>query len=124
MSEKKKVKAFTIDARNWIRGEKFTSSESSCLLNAHGKMCCLGFFGEVCGVERETLRSSVTPDDTNDDAFPNWDYEPFITVNDNEKISDETRVQKLRALFKKRGVTVRFKNLPKGDSFTKPYRAR
>lgn len=127
MTEKKKVKTFTVDAKNWIRGEKFNNDlDGSCLLNSHGKMCCLGFFGEACGVDRENLKLYVLPQRRAKEhkAFPSWIYERFAAVNDNGNISDEERVKQLRELFKKKGVTVRFKNLPKGEAFTKPYHRR
>lgn len=125
MTEKKKVKAFTVDAKNWIRGNKFSAGEGSCLLSSHGKMCCLGFFGEACGVERINLKDceAPVPSAKIHEKFPDWNYQPFMIVNDDEKLSDKERVKKLKGLFAQRGVTVKFINLPKGDSFTKPYRS-
>lgn len=117
--------AFTVDARNWIRGGKFGGG---VLLSDTGKMCCLGFLGEACGVKRDDLRNHGAPSCVeNKDNYPNFTAFPddeFITANDDRMISDKERVATLRRLFKERGITVRFKNLPKGRAFTELPKSR
>lgn len=115
-------KVFTVDARNWIRGGKFVNGDGGVLLSNKGKMCCLGFLGEACGVERKDMLKVCMPYSVVDKIkypnFSSFDPQGFVSTNDSIQISDEERVVKLRELFKKKGITVRFKNLPKGRAFT------
>jgi|SRR5580698_3376967 hypothetical protein len=54
------VKEFVVKRKTWYRGK---GSENSCLLNDAGRMCCLGFYAEACGLDRKTIRDLSSPRD-------------------------------------------------------------
>jgi len=56
--EKRKV---VIDRKSWLRGERVIVSR--LFRPSDGKMCCLGFYLEACGMSKETLSDKVAPRD-------------------------------------------------------------
>ncbi len=116
------MKKFTVRRKKWARGGKNGRAE---LLNSDGNMCCLGF--AACQVSRKTheqllncgkpsevyLRKSFLTDEYRPE--PNWVdvsnnklTQKAITINDSVKITDETREKRLKALFRKYGIIIKF----------------
>src|SRR5277367_909081 len=121
------VKTFTVDRSKWLRGK---GPEDSSLLNQKGKMCCLGFYAEACGLDRKFIRHLKSPaaavtaskeDFTLHKSGVIWKTElvnrngdsatcyQMMAVNDNEDIKDDVRETKLTALFKKLNIKIKFK---------------
>jgi hypothetical protein len=123
---------FTIDRSKWQRGPG-----ESRLLNSHGKMCCLGFYGEACGVPTDDLFGLAYPSEVRRSShlLPTWltdvtdideEYGPVERVEDSddvaeliclndadptdeEDVSDEAdRERRIAAIFAKHGVEVEF----------------
>jgi hypothetical protein len=107
---------FTIDRSKWQRGPG-----ESRLLNSHGKMCCLGFYGEACGVPTDDLFGLAYPSEVRRSShlLPTWledsdDVAELICLNDadptdEEDVSDEAdRERRIAAIFAKHGVEVEF----------------
>lgn len=53
------TRELTIDRSRWLRGEG--DSRSVLHRPSDGKMCCLGFYLEACGIPRERLTGRSTP---------------------------------------------------------------
>lgn len=65
MSKKEKkvvkdVKKFTVVRKDWYRGK---GGDHSCLANNSNRMCCLGFYAEACGLDRQTIRNLPSPEE-------------------------------------------------------------
>src|ERR1700728_1509858 len=64
MSKEKKVvkdvKKFTVVRKDWYRGK---GNEKSCLVNNANRLCCLGFYAEACGLDRQTIRNLPSPEE-------------------------------------------------------------
>ncbi|MHA2068143.1 MAG: hypothetical protein ACXABY_27595 [Candidatus Thorarchaeota archaeon] len=117
------MKEFTVYKDSWVRGDGYVYNANgereymgnSALLNNEGNMCCLGFFGEACGLSHARMIDQAEPDDVGRNKhrnYPKLDYkvwEQFMSVNDNSQISDRQRQDRLRKLFKKIGYKVSFK---------------
>lgn len=59
-----------IDRAKWLRGE---GSEDSYLVRASdGKMCCLGFYGQACGLDIEAMRDVPSPAEVPDVIAMAW----------------------------------------------------
>lgn len=50
------ITEFTIDRKTWYRGQ---GGERSRLLRQDGQKCCLGFFGEACGLSKPRIRGQM-----------------------------------------------------------------
>lgn len=116
------TKRLTIDRARWLRGDLI--QEESQLLSPMGRMCCLGFYLEACGVPREKLLNESCPSNIEEfvpkqaswlgdinpqsDRLNNLVEDDFIGINDDPKLSDKARELRLTQMFKKRGVRVRF----------------
>jgi hypothetical protein len=127
------VKTFIVDRSKWYRGR-----DNSCLLKPGNKMCCLGFYAEACGIDRKLLRDVSTPGDVSllmsgeedsngkrvhqksdmvwetklvhgKDKQNSKTCDEMMKVNDDTYTTDKVRETKLKALFKKIGIAVRFK---------------
>lgn len=125
MKTLKQPKTLTIDCERWARGGKGGDSR---LLNRRGKMCCLGFDALACGADRKMIRNICNPEQLaltqihlsrlvriREQFMPRNTKicEKMIFVNDDDSTTDTDRMTKLRALFAKIGVRVRFINKPK-----------
>ena len=121
--KRKRVRAFTIDVARWLRGED--TSASYLLRPYDDKMCCLGQYAKACGFSDQEIAGLRGIKHTGHDAFGWRDCvtlpgalpkeAPIMDLyqdNDDSTITLlRTRVRKIRAGFKRLGVTVRFKGL-------------
>ena len=103
------------------------------LLNRGGFECCLGQFGEQCGVPRKLLRGRSYPSSIQntiiqglsrkhtdkflfDESYTRQDDTSFaksaVEINDDTDTTVATKVVKLAKLCKKYGRTLRLKNFP------------
>lgn len=132
MKKIKKTKLFIIDRKKWARGkENFRPNRfgrsSNYLFNikdsdSHyksGSMCCLGFYGKACGNSIKSMADQPSPESLGNNYFPglinkngddNRICTNLITINDSIAISESKRESRIKELFKKIGVTVKFKN--------------
>jgi hypothetical protein len=112
-----------IDRSKWLRGEG--SDDSYLLRNEDGKLCCLGFYAQACGLETEAITNVATPaqvpkyaniwgdgacwlfDESNVSSTCN----DLMMIND-EKLpffdSEKEREEQVAAIFAKHGVQVEF----------------
>lgn len=104
------AKSFTVVRSRWARGGKLGDRE---LLNSDGNMCCLGFYGLACGIDREDLSGRCYP------AYvPNEErYGPLASncetiANTNDAteayLADSDREARLTELFAENGIEVTF----------------
>lgn len=117
------MKEFTVYKDSWIRGDGFVYNDdgeriylgNSELLNNDGNMCCLGFLGESCGVSNARMLGQIEPNDVDRNKHRNYPelgydvWNKFISVNDNFRLTDRQRQDRLRRMFKKIGYKVSFK---------------
>ena len=121
------VKEFTIDRLKWGRG-----GDDSRLVNSRtGRRCCLGFYGEACGVDPAKLLDVMYPLPAcpgfakGDPAWPAWLFEQhgpelsrgehrhaLAMVNDSNVLDETERENRIAEEFAKHGVTVRFVDGP------------
>jgi hypothetical protein len=107
-TEDKKELVCVIDRSKWARGGRATQ-----LANTDGTFCCLGLLGAQCGVSHDALLIHGGPNSLWDSERAKYpqnvaEWDPFIKTNDSNKITDNTREKKLRALAKKNGFRFRF----------------
>lgn len=117
----KQVKRVKIKKSRWLRGSPrtrrrlsaFGSLLSSALLDDKGYMCCLGFWGEQCGVPREVLLCRGFPG-ASFGLYPGLTYEletDLAEINDscsNDYPNAEAKRKALNQACKKHGSPVRF----------------
>ena len=133
MTELKRVTELVIDRTKWARGDNADCYNRSigdyydrALLDCEGGMCCLGFLAEATGCSVEDMKGEDHPSDemtvlyglakpedvyseNRMDTTPLWS--PFILINDNSEmeVTDRSREEKIKKLFKERlGVSVTF----------------
>jgi hypothetical protein len=116
-----------IDRKRWLRG----NPDESCLLTLDGRMCCLGFFGLVCGFAPEQLlgRGGPTNVVVDEVIWPEWlfcglirkPYPPYsddgiklMRENDKVDIPSEERETRIAEIFARHGVEVEFRDSPEG----------
>lgn len=127
------VKEFTIVRENWQRG---VSSLDALLLNPdNNKMCCLGFYAKACKIPTSCINDIPDPElaqavlrdknnrwdtfllyadyddwDSNDDKhyYHSAAASDLMRINDDEKMSEKDREAKIKEIFKKNGVKVKF----------------
>jgi hypothetical protein len=141
MSKKEKkvvkdVKKFTVIRKDWYRGK---GGDKSCLANTADKLCCLGFYAEACGLDRQTIRNLPSPDeavkitkgeqvstihnkyvDRKSDVV--WETilinqyggnskicNQLMDINDNKVLSEDEREKALKQTFSDLGIKVIFK---------------
>lgn len=111
MKRKPLLKKFVLDRSKWNPGQMFGPS---ALKNAHGQ-CCLGLYGDACGVKYEFNQSSPEenqswPKEFN--VYYNYDekdiIDQIISTNDSPLITQKWRERKLKALFGKLGVILSY----------------
>jgi hypothetical protein len=115
----KKNKKCKISLSKWNRGARYGSyarGDESVLLNSAGGMCCLGFYGEqVLGYSREQMLHESMPDESDvaRDSDIAWGdatviVRALIDANDDSKMSDERRRSRIKSLFTRLGVDIRY----------------
>lgn len=123
-----------IELANWRRGgdtQRMLEWGPVCLLNAKGKLCCLGFISEQLGVPRDAIFDKGEPneiasqwldkipqlmevsDDDYDDGFEPTIYTTLTTreaidINDDEDSTDMDKIAKLTELFAKVDIELEF----------------
>ena len=115
---------YIIDCDTW-NCASFTDRGFVALLNPEGNKCCLGFISEQSGVEPVNMRGVLSPffvetkwlrvksGVTNSPGNEMDIIAAAISINDESSLTLKERVERLRALFKKHGVKLVFKNLKK-----------
>jgi hypothetical protein len=108
-----------IDRSRWLRGEG--PSTSSMIRLRDEKMCCLGFFGLACGIERDRLLNRLVPTILQSPNWPVWlvdlggnttEARLLMNTNDSEAMSGAEREAALTAVFASHGVEVEFVDGP------------
>ena len=120
------VTKLVIERDRWCRG----GGDDTALLVAdgprRGTMCCLGFFGQACGIEASSLLNKKAPGSVHSAAWPEWlvqrrDGETgvyqqntqvgtdLVGFNDSESVDDQERESRITEIFAKHGVTVEFR---------------
>ena len=118
----KKSTEFTVNRATWLRGD----ANKSALLDVEGRMCCMGFYAEACGITRDRI---LEVGNIRDVAFEDPEYralesdvvfgghsmysaipadENVYNINDRSDIDDVTREGMLTEVLAARGVTVHF----------------
>lgn len=122
-----------IELANWRRGgdtQEMLEWGPVCLLNAKGKLCCLGFISEQLGVPRDAIFDKGEPYEIASqwlDKIPqlmevsensSYEDEPTIyttlttreaiDINDDEDSTDMDKIAKLTELFAKVGIELEF----------------
>lgn len=67
MTEQVQLRKFVVDRKKWLRGE---GADDSGLL-VRGRMCCLGFVCQQCGIEDWRLIENSMPS-PRWDGLPDW----------------------------------------------------
>lgn len=106
-----------IHRSKWLRGE----SDSYLVRRADNKMCCLGFFGCALGIKKQRMLGHSNPDSVNSKLWPEWaqsyrfgtfvsrvTLNDLIITNDDPRMGESDREEKIKALFKSKGVEVEF----------------
>lgn len=120
------IKKFTVDRRTWLRGEGGVSSK--LMRSSDGKMCCLGFLGEACGLTKTALRDNGDFTDLSRPLIAEIPQElvkrgdhvglysnteiatQLMNLNDETGIDDIERERSLTCIFAQIGLTVEFQN--------------
>jgi len=109
------LKTIIINRKRWARG-----NQGGYLLNAQsGKMCCLGFCAKSFGISTENIIGINMPKNITSlqkDKLPKWlllgygpvDVEELAFINDESTFSDEEREEKIKKIFKKHKINVKF----------------
>lgn len=124
-----KITAFTIFRDTWDRGGKRQTS----LLCYDGKRCCLGFFGQACGLADSMMLHTPDPDALDEASKKalekvgaEWLFEEkdeyghrqskatdhLINANDNELFTEDARELEVARIFAENGITVTFVDGP------------
>lgn len=109
------ITTFTVKRSTWVRGRP------GYLLMEDGRMCCLGFFVQACGIPPEAMLQKTYPGTLLKlrSQLPPWviDYgniSEIVHVNDTirviDKDDDETREARLKKLFMMHGVEIVFED--------------
>jgi hypothetical protein len=121
---------FTIYEDMWLRGG---NSKQSCLLDSHGKMCCMGFLAKACNIRDIFLfgkgyfgalshqdADQSLPESVKPQILPSQERlhkgvvaetnlaERIYIVNDDTHIKDTERKERLTKLFAEGGIEVEF----------------
>ncbi len=124
----KKVTTFTIQRSRWARGKpKSTSPADINFLYRDNdqKMCCLGFYGEACGLSTDSMLGVAYPSNCkvidmyeaaggawlNDTEGRNCTLQETIArLNDSDDRTDAQREAAISAIFAEQGITVTFED--------------
>lgn len=128
---------FTVKRSDWLRGpeawdgarnEENSPNNISCLINAEGKKCCLGFLALACGYTEAELHGNPCLSDLA--ALGNVKYpaalrdydkdhnfiedssecDAIMDDNDDVDISDEQRERYLKQKFSKIKIAINFED--------------
>jgi len=119
------MKEYTIDRSKWVCGGKKYSKKLGMpqLLNAQGRMCCLGQICKAEGISDDKLEDYVDPGNLNlfgganppiwmldDDSLDDSRLaKKMMRVNDDCMINQPQREKKLKELAATAGVRLKFK---------------
>jgi hypothetical protein len=56
-----------IERKRWLRG-----ADNSALLRDDGLMCCLGFYGEACGIGSDDMLDTADPEECGTAVLSMW----------------------------------------------------
>lgn len=125
------LKTLTVKRSEWARGD---INGPSSLVNEIDKKCCLGFFMKKCGVSYKKMKLCPTPNDVEYKneilfkkvpqlvSFVREDEESrcplrntnfcdvAMIINDDKRINEETRENRLIELFKNHNIKLKFVN--------------
>lgn len=108
--KKDRIKTLTIYRNFW--------GMHNLLSDTGNRMCCLGHLGLACGIPKEKMRSVGSPSSLEDKfnaKYPKQFTETFfdqaVVINDQEDLTTKEKEEKLRILFKRYGVQLRFTGL-------------
>lgn len=116
------MEVLIIDRMKWLRG---IGGEQSKLLDANGRMCCLGFECRRLGLEKRDILGVVVPHNTMGKPLPFWlmevntnkemglsgtDVGEAMFTNDDRCLSEIQREAKLTVIFARHDVELRFVN--------------
>ena len=116
-------KTLIIDEKFWNRANKGDETHEGMLNNKAGKMCCLGFVGQACGVgKKEMLRKNYPSDlaagtERVSAEYP-WLFDGFsysrdahnlASINDDHKLTVAEKRKQIKEIFAANGVKVVFK---------------
>lgn len=117
MKEKaKKRRVFIVERKHWGVGALLNDRSDD---PDKGKMCCLGFVGRQCGVNKKAMKGRNMPWSLSYENFRLYPQEFQLldrmnmsfrasAINDHTKLTRKKKESKLRALFKKHGFVLRF----------------
>lgn len=114
-----------IDRQTWLRGEGW--DDSFLLRPEDGKMCCLGFLSDQCGVPLKAISDAQTPVDLSaihrsllpeflfreledDRDVHSKECMELMQINDNQNLDPKEREDKLTEVFTANGIEVQFIN--------------
>jgi hypothetical protein len=130
MKAVKMLKELVIDRKRWDRTTDKQLSGERLLNPDNNKMCCLGFLSRACGVPKKLILDITMPENVtfeSDNAgepiypknFNKKTFEKFVVdhvshqlseVNDSSDFTPKEKETKIKKLFRKAGITVKFKN--------------
>lgn len=111
-----------IDRKIWLRGEP---EDSKLLRSSDSKRCCLGIYGQACGVPDNKLIDQITPYFVGKNVWTKkrrggaWLFEEptkfsdrlvLFRINDTVTITEKKRESLIKKTFAKHGVHVEFIN--------------
>lgn len=108
------MRKLEIDRKIWLRGEGCYASK--LLRRGDKKQCCIGCYLSACGVSPDNLLDrgepyfGAIPDEADWLGMRDENALPLFKLNDDEKIDDVFREEKIRDEFIKHGVEVTFVN--------------
>jgi hypothetical protein len=119
----KKNKTLIIDRKTWAHGGEVGGQiGESGLLNYYGFKCCLGFAAEqICHASKKEIMSMIDPSDVpkifnrglswllDGDNNSGIAYQ-LMFINDKTTITDKSREGKIKRIFAKHDITVKFIN--------------
>ena len=111
----------TVKRSQWLRGEG--PKGSKLLRSSDNKMCCMGFASIVAGISKEFIEDHGTVGDVCLPEFKDipeslWLFQreehttryAIYGTNDNERLTDEEREAKLKALGEQVGIKFDFED--------------
>ncbi len=115
-----------INEKFWGRADYLGRNDDTevegSLADSRGKMCCLGFVGQACGITKKDMRGLKMPHNLEDvtkmqEAYP-WLFRDGVgsnsayilaTINDSTSLTLAEKRKQIKAIFKKHGVDVVFR---------------
>lgn len=112
-----KLAKLLIDRKWWVRGP---GDDSYLRSPTTKRMCCLGFLGRACGYKAASITDIGFPSQVvnttqwtkgviNRKGNDTYWTQRAVSINDNERFSDQVRESKLKKHFKKIGIRLSFK---------------